>query len=82
MGIAYTICTMTVSIGERVYDITFWKTELNAEITAMEVESDNLQVPIATTRSFVALTHLPSSSCRELQLLVLTLIAAIIVQLI
>ena len=30
--------------GERVHDITFWKTELNNEILAMENETDNLQV--------------------------------------
>ena len=31
-------------LGERVYDITFWKSELNAEINAMENETDNLKV--------------------------------------
>ncbi len=31
-------------LGERVQDITFWKTELNNEIRAMENETDNLKV--------------------------------------
>lgn len=32
----------TKRLGERVYDITFWKSELNNEIRAMENEIDNL----------------------------------------
>lgn len=33
----------TKKLGERVYDITFWKQELINEISAMENETDNLQ---------------------------------------
>jgi tektin-3 len=30
--------------GERVYDISFWKSELNSEINAMATEIENLKV--------------------------------------
>lgn len=30
--------------GERVYDITFWKSELNSEINSMATEIENLKV--------------------------------------
>lgn len=33
-----------ISSGERVYDITFWKSELNNEISAMATEIENLKV--------------------------------------
>jgi len=33
----------TKRLNERVYDISFWKSELNNEIRAMEVETDNLK---------------------------------------
>lgn len=33
-----------ISSGERVYDITFWKSELNNEINAMATEIENLKV--------------------------------------
>jgi hypothetical protein len=32
--------------GERVYDISFWKSELNSEINAMATEIENLKVKI------------------------------------
>ena len=31
-------------LGERVYDITFWKSELNNEINSMALETENLKV--------------------------------------
>ena len=36
--------------GERVNDITFWKSELVNEIRAMENETDNLQVQTKTPK--------------------------------
>lgn len=35
---------ITKKLGERVYDITFWKSELNNEISAMATEIENLKV--------------------------------------
>ncbi|XP_041365465.1 tektin-3-like isoform X1 [Gigantopelta aegis] len=34
---------VTKRLGERVYDITFWKSELNGEINSMATEIDNLK---------------------------------------
>lgn len=33
-----------ISSGERVYDIAFWKSELNNEVNAMATEIENLKV--------------------------------------
>jgi len=36
--------------GERVYDIAFWKSELNNEINAMATEIENLKVKLKQKR--------------------------------
>jgi len=38
-----------LSSGERVYDIAFWKSELNNEVIAMANEIDNLKVTTINT---------------------------------
>ncbi len=42
---------MCVFLDERVFDITFWKQELNNEIMSMENETDNLKVYINTNHA-------------------------------
>ena len=54
------VCTLFLSdSGERVYDISFWKTELNSEVNAMATEIENLKVthhavhPLSEKKNFV-----------------------------
>ena len=35
---------VVMSVGERVTDIAFWKSELNNEVHAMDTEMENLKV--------------------------------------
>ena len=51
--------------GERVYDVTFWKSELNNEIQAMENETDNLKVPCFTQPMIQNSLNLDSSLIPE-----------------
>ncbi len=53
-------------IGERVQDITFWKTELNNEIRAMENETDNLKVQFTQIELLKIILCLAQSSTKRL----------------
>lgn len=41
--------------GERVYDIAFWKSELNNEVNAMATEIENLKVTSLVLSNFILL---------------------------